>query len=201
MLVLTVSRRFSGVYEAARAAAGGFACQVRVLDTNTAAGGQALVVLAAAARAREGAALEEAESRAHGVAERVRLVASMRNLDWLARGGHVPQIAAWTGRSLGVRPMFELRSGRVRPLRPVTTASAVIQRIVGLWRASRPAPDARAHVVAMHVLAAGQAERIVAAVRAETEPAIAVITSFGPVMVAHTGPELVGLAWWWERQT
>jgi hypothetical protein len=24
------------------------------------------------------------------------------------------------------------------------------------------------------------------------------ILEFGPVMVAHTGPGLVGLAWWWQ---
>lgn len=36
------------------------------------------------------------------------------------------------------------------------------------------------------------------AVRTEVEPATALIGSFSPVMLVHTRPDLVGLAWWWE---
>jgi hypothetical protein len=35
-------------------------------------------------------------------------------------------------------------------------------------------------------------------VTAEVEPATAFTASFGTVMVVHTGPALVGLAWYWE---
>ena len=36
------------------------------------------------------------------------------------------------------------------------------------------------------------------AVRAEVEPATAPIGSTSPVMLVYGGPDLVGLAWWWE---
>jgi DegV family protein with EDD domain len=199
VLVLTVARRLSGSFEAARMGVSGISGRVRVLDTGTAAGAQGLVVLAAAARASSGGSLEEVEDTAARVSDRVRLVATLGDLDWLARGGHVPGVAAWAGRSLGLRPLIELRSGRVRPLRPARSDGAAIDRMVELCLTSR-ASAARLHVVAMHALAPGRAERLLEAVRGSAEPATAVMGPFSPVMIAHTGPDLYGLAWWWEDQ-
>lgn len=59
-------------------------------------------------------------------------------------------------------------------------------------------PEASLHVAVMHALDPASAERILAEVSRHHPPAEAFVGSFGPVMVAHTGPGLVGLAWWWE---
>jgi fatty acid-binding protein DegV len=48
----------------------------------------------------------------------------------------------------------------------------------------------------MHALASEQAKTLLDAVRTEVEPATALIGSFSPVMLVHSGPDLVGLAWW-----
>jgi fatty acid-binding protein DegV len=60
-------------------------------------------------------------------------------------------------------------------------------------------PGARLHVAAMHASLPEAAARLLEKVRDAAEPASAWIGSFSPVMVAHTGPGLVGLAWWWDR--
>jgi DegV family protein with EDD domain len=196
-VILTVARRLSAVYEAARAAAGPFGARVRVVDTGTAAGAQGLVVRATAGAAATGAPIERVEAVAREVAERVRLVATLDDLDWLARGGHVPDVAAWAGRSLRLRPLIELKAGRVRPLRPARSEGAAVDRMVTACLEVRP-PGGRLHAAAMHALAEARAERLLATLRAEIEPATTFVGRFGPVMVAHTGPGLFGLAWWWE---
>jgi fatty acid-binding protein DegV len=66
------------------------------------------------------------------------------------------------------------------------------------WRRSRPRDGAALHVAALHALERGEAERLLDAVRAEASPVTAFIGEFDAVMVAHTGPGLTGLAWWWE---
>lgn len=198
VLVLTVARRLSGVYESARLAAQPFGDRVRVLDTGTAAGAQGLVVAAAARAANEGEPLERVEAAARGAAARVRLVATLANLDRVARGGHVPELAAWVGRQLGIKPLIELRAGRVRPLRPARSDRAAIERMIAACMEGRT-PGARLHVAAMHALAPELAEGLLAAVREHARPATELLGSFGPVMVAHTGPDLFGLAWWWEE--
>ena len=69
------------------------------------------------------------------------------------------------------------------------------------WRHSRPRDRAaRLHVAALHALAPEEAARLLEAVRAEAQPATAFVGEFDAVMVAHTGPGLTGLAWWWELE-
>ncbi len=197
-LVCTVARRLSAVHDAARLAAEPFGERVRVLDTGTAAGAEALVVVAAARAALAGEPLDAVEAAAARAAARVHLLATLAHLDRLARSGRVPAVAAWAGRSIGLRPVIELRGGRIRPLRPGRSERAVIERLVAACLEGRR-PAARLHVAAMHALAQAPAERLLELVRERVEPATALVAPFGPVMVAHTGPDLFGLAWWWEE--
>jgi DegV family protein with EDD domain len=169
---------------------------VAVLDTGTAAGAQGLVVLAAAGAAAEGADKDEVVATAERVAGRVRLAASVADLERLARSGRVPDAARWIGDRLGVRPLFEFRDGHARPLRPAFSAEAALDRIVQRCAAGA-GRGARLHVTVLHALnpeaAATLAERVQA-----LDPVSFLVGPFSPVMVAHTGRGLAGLAWWWE---
>ena len=197
-LVLTVSKDMSACFKAASTAARMVDGNVRVFDTGTAAGGQGLVVLAAAEAAAAGASLEEVEAAARVAAARVRLVATMESLDRLAASGRVPNVAALAGRWVGLRPLFEFREGRARPLRPAFSREAALDRIVASWRVSR-IDGARLHVAALHAQAEEEAKRLLEAVAGDVEPATAFVAAFSSVMVVHTGLGLVGLAWWWEQ--
>jgi DegV family protein with EDD domain len=170
---------------------------VKVLDTGTAAGAEGLVVLAAAQVAQSGASLEEVEARSQLAADRVRLVAAVEQLTYLVRGGRLAASAAWAGNHLGVRPLFELRRARIRPLRPSLSSDGAFDQILGQWRRSR-VDGADLHVAALHALRGDDAAALLDKVRAEVEPVTALVGTFGPVMVAHTGPGVIGLAWWWE---
>jgi fatty acid-binding protein DegV len=173
---------------------------VSVLDTGTAAGAQALVVLAAATAAAEGNDLPEVVAAAERVAGRVRLVATVADLERLARSGRVPEAARWLGDRLGVRPLFEFRDGRARPLRPAFSAAVARERIVARCVADAPGREAtagRLHVIVLHALDPEAAADLTARVE-RLAPASCLVGPFSPVMVAHTGRGLAGLAWWWE---
>jgi DegV family protein with EDD domain len=199
VLVLTIAASMSATHEAALLAAHAVGGPVRVVDTATAGGAEALVVLAAAQVARAGGSLDDAEARARTVLERVRLVATLSSLDHLVRSGRVPGIAGWAGRRLGINPLFEFRGGAVRRLRPALSRAAALDRIVALARRDAPADGSgRLHVAALHALARDVAEDLLERVTAPGDTATSFIGEFGPVMVVHTGPGLAGLAWWWE---
>lgn len=202
-VVLTVASRVSGVWNAARLAAEAAGIPVSVVDTETAAGAQALVVLAAADAAASGAPRAAVEAAARDAIDGVHLVAVVDGLDYLVRSGRVPGIAGWAGRMLGLQPLFEFRRGSARRLRPATSREAALERILTHWRRScSPAvPGGRLHVAGLHASADADAEALVKRVRDELTPdapATELILEFSPVMVAHTGPGLVGLAWWWQ---
>ena len=198
VLVLTVSSRMSATFEVAKAASHYIGPgAVRVVDTGTAAGGQGLVALAAAARAARGAPLEEVAAEADRVASRVRLYAALENLDHLARSGRVPGAAAWAGRSLGVRAMFEFSKGSVKPRRPALSTSAAIDRILDA-SLDRREHGSVLHIAVLHAQAQQLAEDTASRIRRSVPDAELFVAPFSSVMVAHTGPGLIGAAWWWD---
>jgi len=200
VVVLTIAESMSAANEAASIGAAPFGDAVRVIDTRSAAGGQALVVLAAADAAARGADGTSVAARARVAAERVRLVATLPSLDHLVRSGRVPGIAAWAGKRLGINPLFEFRDGAVHRLRPALSADAASDRMLAQVR--RSAIDgARLHVVALHARALPVAEALLERVRDEFAPVESFVSAFGPVMVVHTGTGLAGLAWWWDDVT
>jgi DegV family protein with EDD domain len=169
-----------------------------VVDTRTAAGAQGLVVLAAARAAAAGLPLAEVASLARRWSDAVRLVAAVDGLDHLVRSGRVPGIAALAGRVLGLQPLFEFRGGKVRRLAPAHGRVNALDRIVAAWERSRPPGPYALHVAALHASAEDQADALLDRVAAITGPATSFVGEFSPVMVLHTGPGLVGLAWCWE---
>jgi DegV family protein with EDD domain len=197
VLVLTIASTMSSTYEAAVVGARAAGGLVRVVDTTTAAGAQALVVLAASDAARAGGSLDDVEAAARVAMQQVRLVATVPNLDHLVRSGRVPNIAGWAGRRLGIAPLFEFRDGGAHPLRPALGVPAALDRIIGRWRRERE-DGARLAVAALHAQAEAEARWLLEHVEAEADPDVAFLGSFGTVMVAHTGPGLVGLAWRWH---
>ncbi|MGB7051554.1 MAG: DegV family protein [Acidimicrobiales bacterium] len=203
VLILTVSSAMSSTYEVAHMAAGYVDdAAVSVIDTGTAAGAQGLVVMAAAELAATGAPLDEVAKRAEEVAAQVRLVASLSSLDYLARSGRVPGAAAWAGRSLGMRAMFEFVTGGVRTRLPARSERAALDRMVSAMVQSRPRDPSGAvlHAAVLEAQAAEAAARLRALVTAAQPDGEVFEAPFSSVMIAHTGPGLVGLAWWWEAR-
>ncbi len=141
VLVLTISANMSSTFAAARLACRAVGEHAVALDTLTAAGAQGLVVLAAADRAAAGGTLAEVEATARGVAQKVRLIATVNRLDRLVASGRVPAIAGLAGRSLNVNPLFEFRQGKVRPLRPAFSRDAALTRILASCSNERPDED------------------------------------------------------------
>lgn len=197
VVVITVGGSFSSTGDAARLAAGMTDARVEVIDSGTAAGAEGLVVLAAARAALAGRSLDDVVDVANDVRGRVRLVAEVGDLTYLIRGGRVPSPLGAIGNAVGVRPVFELRRGNVRPMRPVFSPSAAFDLMVSTWRKSVPEGH-RLHVAGLHVGAPQEADRLLSAVCEAVTPVTCFAAPFGPAMVAHTGPDLRGLAWWWQ---
>ena len=202
VVVLTVSSRVSATWNAARLAVAESPIPAQVIDTETAAGAQALVVLAAAEAAAAGQDRRAVEAVALDAIARVRLVAVIDGLDHLVRSGRVPGLAGWAGRVLGLKPLFEFRHGVARRLRPAASREAALSRILGYWQRSRAqaGPRATLHVAALHADAEADAEGLLKRIRDDLDvpPSTELVLEFSEVMAAHTGPGLVGLAWWWQ---
>ncbi|MBW3662962.1 MAG: DegV family protein [Actinobacteria bacterium] len=198
VVVLTIASAMSATHKAAVVAAERLDDpRVRVVDTRTAAGAQGLVVLRAAEAAAASADADEVVAAAERVIEDVRLVATVGGLEFLVRSGRVPVLAGKAGERLGVNPVFEFRHGKARPSRPSFSREASVQRMLHTLRSSR-VEGADLHVAVLHSLAADEAEDLMDAVTSTDTPRVAFIGEFSTGMVFHTGPGILGLAWYWD---
>lgn len=198
VVVITLARDLSSTYRSAVVGSQEADGPVEVVDSRTAAGAEGLVALAAARAAAAGQSLAEVVRVAERTRAAVRLVGALNNLEYLVKGGHIPAAAGWAAQRLNVQPVIELGDGKVRPHRPAFSREAALERLLDYWRRT-VVPGAPLHLVAMHSLGTADAEALLEAVRAEVTPATSFLSGFGTSLVAHTGPGLVGLAWYWER--
>jgi DegV family protein with EDD domain len=199
VLVLTVSAEMSSSHASAEVAARIESGAVRVIDTRSAAGGEGLVALAAARRARAGAGIDEVEATARRVIAQVRLVAALDDLEHLVRSGRVPNLARRAASAFHVMPLFEFRDGSAHALTPAHGEHMASHRMVERCLADRPEDrPARLHLAVLDAQATDRAQLLLERVLAEAPDADWFIGSFGPVMIVHVGPGVSGLAWWWE---
>lgn len=197
VVVLTVSARMSSTILSARTGAAASGRRVEVLDTETAAGAEGLVVLAAAREAARGVSLDRVVERSREVAGAVRLVAEVGQLAPLVRGGRLAGPLAHLDDLVGIRPVFEFRRGRIRLLRPARSHEAAVETMLARV-GEPPVPGARLHVAGLYGRDEAQCAAMVSTLEGRHGAVVASLARFSPVMVAHTGPDVSGLAWWWE---
>ena len=201
----TVSSSMTSMHQAATAAAAmAEGVEVRVLDSQTAAGGLRLAALAAARLAAGGASLDEVEQRARDVCGRIEVVGMLETVDYLARSGRIPQVAAWGTSVLKVRPVvrFEPPSGRLLTLvRGNGWALRELDRLVreAARKQSAGPQGERLVCTVFHADAAGLANQLLERLRSRLPAADLSLSEFTPAMGVHTGPGLVGYGLYVER--
>lgn len=200
-VIVTVTARLSATHRAAVLAArlspGAGGPDVTVVDSGSAAAGQALTVLAAARAAAAGQPADEVARAAAEAADGIRLLGLVGSLDALAAGGRLPPAAAAAGRLTGVQPMFELRGGRVRPLRPAFSRQAALDRLAAAFLRDRR-PGCAAEIAISHAGAAAAAAELLDRLTGEVPAALVTVGGLGAAMLAHAGAGTLGIAWRWR---
>lgn len=166
---------------------------IHVFDCQTAAMGQGFVVLEAARAAANGATLEQVLRRAKEVATRTNLLFTLDTFRYLQRGGRIGRAAALAGTLLQIRPVLYV-NGQVDVLAKTRTKPKAIRLIlqrIKEYLAGRPA-----HIAILHADAPHEAEALRQAVAERFDCAELYVTEFTPVMGAHTGPGLLGVAFY-----
>ena len=170
---------------------------IEVLDCATAAGGQGLVALAAARAAASGKNLSEVMTTAQDIMYRVNLFATLDTLHYLVKGGRVPQAAALVNSLLKIKPIFTLNHAEAHTVALPRTIPSAIKRMTKLME-KKVVKGQRLHVAVMHADALDKAVALRNRIASQFDCAELFITEFTPVMGAHTGPGLLGIAFYSE---
>ena len=96
-----------------------------------------------------------------------------------------------------MKPLFQLHDGEISRLGAVRTKPKALARLLELAR-DRLEPGKSLHVAVFHTRAAEEAEGLAERIREEFRPVELFASEFSQVMSIHTGPGLVGLAFYNE---
>jgi DegV family protein with EDD domain len=197
VLCITVASQFSGMHQAALQ---GMALarerapdlDVHVLDSGSAAMAQGFVVLEAARMAQSGAGLDAVLGRAREVMARVQLLISLDTLTYLGRSGRVLGLLAWASSPLRLKPLVSFSEGRYRPIGFARSTAKAIESLVRALE--QRTQEGKLHLAVHHTNAPHAAARLAERASETLQPAELVVCEFTQLMGVHTGPGLLGFA-------
>ncbi len=200
ILCITISAKFSGMFNSARIAMKMAKetlpnVAIEVIECTTAAVGQGLVALKAAKEAAAGKSLTEVVDTVKSVMHRVNLFATLDTLYYLVKGGRVPKAAALASSLLKIKPIFTVRNGEARPVTNVRTNPGAIKHLLKIME-QKVIEGRPLHAAVMHADALDRATDLRDQISSQFDCAELFITEFTPVMGVHSGPGVVGVAFY-----
>ncbi|MFE7798821.1 DegV family protein [Nocardia sp. NPDC057440] len=194
VVAVHISRQLSGTWEAGRQAVRDMdaADHVRLVDSLGAGLATGLPVLAAARRARGGAALDIVYDTAVSASSRSRTFILVNRTEQLRRGGRLSSAAAFFGSELVTKPLLQIVEGRLELREKVRTRSKAYAKLVA---AAVDAAGEDGAAVAVQHLGAEEVAHTVATQLRDLVPGIRelIIAEFGPALGVHLGPGAVGV--------
>ena len=196
IIVVTLSSKLSMSFNAAHIAIEEMEnFPIRVVDSRMATIAQGFVALTAAEAAVQGRDIDEVVSLAEKSSDDIGFAVMLDTLEYLHRGGRVPAIASLVGSAIRLNPVVGNRSdGTVGIIAPTLGQKSAIERV--MKEVEQKAEGRRLKRLAvMHADALERAQELMDLVRERFECEDIYLVELTPVMGAHAGPGVIGLAY------
>jgi DegV family protein with EDD domain len=167
--------------------------QVRVVDSRTAGMATGLHVLAAARAAADGANLEETQAAALKAQDHTEVIFVVDTLEFLHRGGRIGGAKRLLGSMLNIKPILEMRGGKIEPLEQVRTQQKALDRMIELML-DKIGDDRPVRIAGFHSQAPELTEELLARTEEHVDVKETFRTVLSPVIGTHVGPGTVALA-------
>ncbi len=193
VLCIHPSAELSGTMRSALTAAADFPdMDIRVLDTRTIAGPLAALALMAAQWAAQGQDADAIMAGLHAMIPRAHVYFLVDTLEYLQKGGRIGGAAALIGSVLQVKPILELREGRVEPLERERTQRKALARLKEMVLAGAAhGPESRLSV--LHAGAPDAARALADDLGRQLAVPDGMIMELTPAIVTHAGPGVLGV--------
>jgi DegV family protein with EDD domain len=195
ILVVTLSSKLSMSYNAAQVAIADMeGYPIRVVDSRMATIAQGFVALTAAEAADQGFNLNEVASLAESSTADIGFAVMLDTLEYLHRGGRVPAIASLIGTALQLNPVVGNRGdGTVGIIATTFGQKSALERVLKEVEQRAKGRQLKSLSV-MHADALERAKSLMELVEERFECDEIYLVELTPVMGAHAGPGVVGLA-------
>ncbi len=165
---------------------------IRIIDTRTAGGNLASMVMLATEWAERGTGADEIVNRLQTMIPRGKTYFLVATLEYLQKGGRIGGASALIGGVLQIKPILELKDGKVEALEKVRTHAHALERLKELVVEQCPrSQDARLCV--MHADNLETARQLVADLQSALGIQDIPILLVSASITTHAGPGVVGV--------
>jgi DegV family protein with EDD domain len=160
---------------------------IRVIDTRTVAGNLGTLVQLAVAWAEAGVGADDIVARVQALIPRARTYFLVATLEYLKRGGRIGGAQALLGSVLQIKPILELKDGRVEALERVRTRHRALDRLRELVLERCPRSPG-SHLCVMHADAEGEALQLATDLKVLLGIENIPLYTVGAAITVHAGP-------------
>lgn len=168
--------------------------RVEIVDSLSAAMALGFQVLEAAKAAQRGASLAECKAIAEQAVGATGVVLTPETLEYLHRGGRIGGGAKFLATALNIKPILEVRDGRVEALERVRTRKKALMRMVEIVE-QQIGGRTPVRLSALHADSPEDAEFVLEEAKRRLNPVEAFVSEVSPAIGTHTGPGTVGLVY------
>jgi len=195
-VVITPPRELTQTWESARLGAEMASDQflAEIVDSRTAGPAQGFVALAAARAVALGADLKTILEVIQEAQKNVGFVGVPDTVKFLIEGGRVTHLNRWLQSALRLYPLLHIHQGQIRLIGMARTKAKAIGRMLAWLRENLPSE--RLSLAVAHTDAFEEATALEKRLLSLFQPNEHFVTELTPVIGAHAGPGLLGVAWW-----
>ncbi len=198
ILSVHISSKLSGTMDSAIQAKTHFpGSRIELFDSYSTSMAMGFQILAAARAASQGASLEDCRAIVEKSRPNTGVLFAVSTLEYLRRGGRIGGGAAFLGTVLNLKPLLELREGRIEAVERVRTMNKAIDRLLDLFQ-ERVGNRKPIHIACVYSSSTEEARTLLDRARQRFDPEAIedlLIAPVSPVVGVHTGPGCMGLAY------
>ncbi len=169
--------------------------KIELVNSKTTAMELGFHVLAAVRAAAEGATLSECKAIAEDAREKSGVLFVVDTLEFLHRGGRIGGAARLFGTALQLKPVLEVRDGRVESIEKIRTKKKAYRRLVEIILERVNSKEGDVRLASLHANAFEDAEALAMELSEKTGAVETVFSEVSPVVGTHIGPGTVGIAY------
>lgn len=201
ILYFSFSSGMSGTFQSACTSAAELqkrypARKLLCIDTKSASIREGFLVYEAARKKADGMDLETLSAWATQQRGHIRCLFTLDDFDTLKRGGRISSATALTGTALQVKPLLSFdEEGCLKLVGKVRGRRRAVNSLLDYFIQNRR-PERGELVLIGHGDCQPEAERLSRELQTRFPEAQVLITPIGPVIGAHTGPNMLSIAFW-----
>lgn len=132
-------------------------------------------------------------------AEHMEHIFTVEDLDYLVRGGRLNKVSGFVGGILNIKPIIEVKNGKLEQLEKKKGSKKVRKRIIELFL-ERGKNLAEQNIAILHANSKKKAEEFKSEIAEKTKYRSVIFSDIGAVIGAHTGPGTYGIIFLNEKR-